>query len=279
MVLPNIFLIYFGQDIPLGPITSDDTKLAFERLGTGYEAWSIMAGVALEHLDDIDVVIKNASNDNNRDEFKEFAKKYLCYDLASAGIKATRTGPCLSVTLVQSDDYPVLAAEIKREFNPLSASGPLPGVTTMTIQHPSEVGRDAEATNRMSKLLLFCLCGDVNMDNGTISNMTFATPSQGMAIVMANPRSARAQHFTDLLRSSLAIAKRTDPNDIRSRELSMTHTSKSMASHLLLGNLSLDGVTSLYNEANSIDPTAFLPQRDQAAIASERACDLSTRIP
>ena len=277
-VLPNMFLIYFGQDVPLGPVTSDDTKLAFERLGTGYETWSIMAGVALEHLDDIDVVVENASNNNNRNEFKEFAKKYLCYDLASAGIKATRTGPCLSVTLVQSDDYPVLAAEIKCEFNPLSASGPLPGVTTMTIQHPSKVGRDAEATKGMSKLLLFCLCGDVNLNNGTIGNVTYATPSQGMAIVMANPRSARAQHFTDLLRSSLAIAKRTDPNNIRSRELSMTHTSKSMASHFLLGNLSLDGVTSLYNEAHSIDPTAFLPQRDQAAIASERARDLSTRI-
>ena len=37
-------------------------------------------------------------------------------------------------------------------------------------------------------------------------------------------------------------------------------------------------MTSLYNEAHSIDPTAFLPQRDHAAIASERAQDLSTRI-
>jgi hypothetical protein len=145
-VLPNVFLIYFGQDVPLGPITSDDTKLAFERLGTGYETWSIMAGAALEHLDNIDVVVENASKDNDRDEFNKFAKKYLCYDLASAGIKATRTGPCLSVTLVQLDDYPVLEAKIKREFNPLLASGPIPGVTTMTIQHPSEVGRDAEVT-------------------------------------------------------------------------------------------------------------------------------------
>ena len=51
-----------------------------------------------------------------------------------------------------------------------------------------------------------------------------------------------------------------------------------MASHFLLGNIFLDGVTSLYNKAYSIDPTAFLPQRDQAAIASERARDLSTRI-
>jgi hypothetical protein len=46
---------------------------------------------------------------------------------------------------------------------------------------------------------------------------------------------------------------------------------KSMASHFLLGNFSLDGVTSLFNKAHSIDPTAFLPQRDQAAIFLERA--------
>ena len=58
----------------------------------------------------------------------------------------------------------------------------------------------------------------------------------------------------------------------------MTHTSKLMGSHFLLGNLSLDGVTSLYNEAHSIDPTVFLPQRDQTAIALERARNLSTRI-
>ena len=71
-------------------------------------------------------------------------------------------GPCLSVTLVQLDDYPVLAAELKREFNPSPVSG-LPGVTTMTIQHPSEIGRNAEAAKGMLKLLLFCLCGDVNL--------------------------------------------------------------------------------------------------------------------
>ena len=29
MALPNIFLIYFEKNIPLGPITSDETKLAF----------------------------------------------------------------------------------------------------------------------------------------------------------------------------------------------------------------------------------------------------------
>jgi hypothetical protein len=62
-----------------------------------------MAGVALENLSEIDMVLDNATNDNI-DEFKEFTKKHLCYELASAGINATRLGPCLSVTLFQSDN-------------------------------------------------------------------------------------------------------------------------------------------------------------------------------
>ncbi len=76
MVLPNIFLIYFGQDIPLSPVMSDSTKLEFERLGTGYEAWSIMAGVALENLSKNNMVIENANIDKPN-EFDDFAKKHL----------------------------------------------------------------------------------------------------------------------------------------------------------------------------------------------------------
>ena len=57
----------------------------------------------------------------------------------------------------------------------------------MTIQHPSEIERDAEAAKGMSKLLLFCLCGDVNLNDGTITNVAHATLSQGISIVMANP--------------------------------------------------------------------------------------------
>ena len=48
MALPNIFLINFGQNIPFSPIMPDKTKLAFDRLGSSYEAWRIMAGVALK---------------------------------------------------------------------------------------------------------------------------------------------------------------------------------------------------------------------------------------
>ena len=88
MALPNIFLIYFGQNILLGPITSDKTKLAFDRLGTSYEAWSIMIGMALKYQAEINLVIDNASIDKSVD-LNNFGKQYFCYDSAGAGISAT----------------------------------------------------------------------------------------------------------------------------------------------------------------------------------------------
>jgi len=51
-----------------------------------------------------------------------------------------------------------------------------------------------------------------------------------------------------------------------SRELSMVHVSKVMASHLLLGNLATNRVTNIHNEENSINPSAFLPQRNLSLV-------------
>jgi hypothetical protein len=64
------------------------------------------------------------------------------------------------------------------------------------------------------------------------------------------------------------------PNNIRSRELSMVHVSKAMASHLLLRNFTPNKVTNAHNKANSVDPSAFLPQRNLCLIKLERQKDL-----
>ena len=54
----------------------------------------------------------------------------------------------------------------------------------------------------------------------------------------------------------------------------MTHVSKAMASHLLLGNLATSRVTKAHNEANAVDPSAFLPQRNLLLIEEQRSKDL-----
>ena len=73
------------------------------------------------------------------------------------------------------------------------------------------------------------------MTSASISNITFALPATGMVIVMDGPRSGQAVALSDLLRQTFIVIRDLDLHDIRSREMSMTHVSKAMALHLLLG--------------------------------------------
>ena len=66
----------------------------------------------------------------------------------------------------------------------------------------------------------------------------------------------------DLRRQTFIGTRDHNPNDIWSREISMVHVSKSMASHLLLVNFTTNGVTNNNNKANVVNPSAFLPQRN-----------------
>ncbi len=47
-LLPNFFILYFGQNPPTGDITTDDVKMEFATLGKGYEAWCAGAEEAIQ---------------------------------------------------------------------------------------------------------------------------------------------------------------------------------------------------------------------------------------
>ena len=94
----------------------------------------------------------------------------------------------------------------------------------------------------------------------TINNVTFSQPAAGMQVVMDNPCLGQAVAFSDLLRQTFIVTRDLDPNNIRSQEISMTHVSKAMALHLLLGNLATNGITNVHNKANSVDPSSPPPK-------------------
>ena len=276
-LLPNFFIIYFGQDTPTGNIANDDVKMKLSALGQGYDTWVSSALSALNAITDTEIVFDNGGA-TSTDE--HFINKYLSkvWDPTSS-LKLTAEGPCNSFAIANSNFYPVEAAELKQIF--LAARNPLvpnpTGPSTLTIQHPGEAGQEADAKKGEVKLLLMCLRGDINIHSGSLTNIAFAAPAPGMQIVMDNPRSGRPVALSDLLRQTFAVTKDLDPNDIRSRELSMVHVSKSLASHMLLGNFATRGITSSNNEANSVDPSAFLPQRNLAMIEAVRSADSKHR--
>ena len=57
----------------------------------------------------------------------------------------------------------------------------------------------------------------------------------------------------------------------------MTHVSKAMALHLLLGNLAMSRVTNVHNKANAVDLSAFLPQRNLLLVKEHQSKDLNCR--
>ena len=61
-LLPNFFILYFGQNPPTGDITSDDVKMEFAMLGKGYKAWCTGAEEAITSSAKIATVLSNMAN-------------------------------------------------------------------------------------------------------------------------------------------------------------------------------------------------------------------------
>jgi hypothetical protein len=76
VALPNIFFIYFGQDPPMGRISSDATKAAFGLLGPGYATWLATAVVASELDEDMDKVFDRGEVAHGN-SFETFANVYF----------------------------------------------------------------------------------------------------------------------------------------------------------------------------------------------------------
>jgi hypothetical protein len=76
-LLPNFFIVYFGQEIPHGIITSDDEKTTMAKLGSGYDLWVSTISNAINNMDDIDYIIDAFGAVNNL-SLSAFYKKHLC---------------------------------------------------------------------------------------------------------------------------------------------------------------------------------------------------------
>jgi hypothetical protein len=96
-----------------------------------------------------------------------------------------------------------------------------------------------------------------------------------MKIILNSARPAHTTGFSNLIRNTCITAKELDMMNIRSCLILIVFINKATALHLLQGNLATDGVTSLNNEANSIDLSLFLPQQNASMIGRECSNNLT----
>jgi hypothetical protein len=179
---------------------------------------------------------------------------------------------------VQFNDYPHAAQIIKKFFLPdppaQAFTQPMATPGTFTFQLPGKLNKESKAKKRITKLMLLHVCVEINFKESTVSNMTFVTPSNGMKVVFRDPRASHPTSLADLICQTLLMTKEHDHLSIRSKYLSIQMFSKTMAAHMLSGNLATDRVTTLNNKANSIEPSAFLPQRNACMVKQMHMCDM-----
>ena len=145
-LVPNFFIIYFGQKLPQGDIREDDVMAKVARLGSGYDTWMTTAKVATEKLDDILSVLDSVTT-TTTDTIKTYfdpARNNKSLELAFLN------GPFGTMTLVQSEDYPVAARAIKDLFQVgAHPTAPLPHATfpagNVMLQLPSKIDKESEA--------------------------------------------------------------------------------------------------------------------------------------
>jgi hypothetical protein len=134
--------------------------------------------------------------------------------------------------------------------------------------------RESEAKKGITKLMLLHVCAKIKFKESTVSDMTFATPSNGMEVILSHPQAFCPTSLVNLICQTLLMTKEQDHLSIRSKYISIQMVGKTLTTNMLSGNFATDRVTTLNNEVNFINPLAFLPQRNACMVKQMHMCHM-----
>ena len=190
------------------------------KLGTGYNLWARIKDKMLStnKLDNFLMVTGEAKKDPLL-----ICKHFLqSWDPLTSTQLASNNRPCGTITNVQSDDYLQAVQIIKKFFLPnppaQAFTQPLATPGTFTFPLPGELDKESGAKKGITKLMLLHVCAEINFKESIVSNMTFATPFNGMEVVLSHPRASRPTSLADLICQTLLL---TNNLSIRSKYLSI----------------------------------------------------------
>jgi len=275
-LMPNWIPFYYGKDLPYGSLEDDVVKNALTSHGPGYTAWTDAVILNKDLSDDIMSVIDAATSAHSLEEC--FGR--ACSDdrkVPREGRRSlTSNGHFGTVTIAQSKAFPVEAAVIKPLFITASVNSTVAGSQTVVLRTPDHDAKEVEALQGQAKLSLFFTGGVVDFAKGTIENVTYAHDSPCMKNIYENQRTARASMLVDLLTTAFKTARAAGPLDTRSRQATMRVIGLTLSKHMMSGNFSQIRLTDIFNEHTSLDPTAFLPQKNSRRV--QQAKDEETRL-
>jgi hypothetical protein len=263
-LIPNFFITYFRQVLSHGNISDDEIKAKLFCLGTGYKLWANTANDAVKKLVDILRVMEEIRTPTS-------IKKYFdtTQDAKSPPF-AMSNGPFGAMTLVQLDNYPDAAHVIKDLFQ-LSPQAVAPSLASFApgnvmLHLPAEVDKESDTKKGIVKLMLLHIHGNVDIKATLVLNLIPAAPLKEIQVVLNQPHASCTSQLTDPVQMTLELAKQQDFTNIQLNQISIWVMLKILVSHLLQGNFATEKVTSLKIEANSVEPSAFLPQRNRVLV-------------
>jgi hypothetical protein len=96
-----------------------------------------------------------------------------------------------------------------------------------------------------------------------------------LMVVLGQPRASQSSSLSDLLHQTLATTREQDLFSIRLTAISLFHVPKALTGHCLTGNYVIHEADSLNNEAQVVNPSAFLSQRNPALVNREANKDFA----
>jgi hypothetical protein len=108
-----------------------------------------------------------------------------------------------------------------------------------------KIDKESEAKKGIIKLMLLHICGNIDINSTSITNITVATPLKGMQVVLNQPCAAQARQFTDLVADDLELSQKQDYTNICSSQVLIWVTSNVLASHMLQGNFATEKLLAL----------------------------------
>ena len=111
------------------------------------------------------------------------------------------------------------------------------------------------------------ICGSIDYKTLLVTDITVATPSPGIEVVLSQPCAAQSTSLSDLVHPTLDITKESNHLSIQFKYVSIKIIGNTIAGHFLQGNFTTNRVTTLNNKANSIDISVFLPQQNACMVS------------
>jgi hypothetical protein len=105
-----------------------------------------------------------------------------------------------------------------------------------------------------------------DFSSGKVTGIAYPVWPKTVEDILAMARSARAGQLSSLLIRAHCTAKAKDQTSIFSTLSTIIAIPKVVAGNMIVGNIRTEPLDSVHGEASSLDPTAYLPQRDKAKV-------------